>query len=66
MYNMLYRKYENPPKGKTVGTTNLQPGEPIQMDFDFYNVTYICWFASMLTVVGEKNRMIWVLPTAST
>ena len=57
---MLYRKYENPPKGKKswYGTTNLQPGEPIQMDFDFYNVTYIRGFASMLTVVGENNRMI--------
>ena len=52
-------------KGKTVNTSNLQPGELIHMDFDFYNVTYIHGFISMLTVVCANTRMLWVLPTAS-
>ena len=39
------------PKGKTVETTNLQPGEIIHMDFAFYNVTPILGFTSMLDVV---------------
>ena len=51
-------KMKNSPKGTTVDTTNLQPGELIHMDFDFYNMTSIRGFTSMLTVVCENNRMI--------
>ena len=52
-------------KGTTVDTSNLQPGELFHTDFAFYNVTPICGFTSMLTVVCTKTRMIWVLPNAS-
>ena len=52
-------------KDTTVYTSNLQPGELIHMDFDFYNVTYIRGFTSMLTVVCENTRILWVFPTAS-
>ena len=52
------------PKVKTVGTTNLQPGELIHMDFAFYNVTSIRGLTSMLTVLCEKTKMIWIFPTA--
>ena len=53
------------PKGTTVDTGNLQPGELIHMEFDFYNVTSIRGFTSMLTVVCANTRILWVLPTAS-
>ena len=49
----------------TVDTSNLKPGEIIHMDFEFYNVNSICGFTSMLTVIFEMTRMIWVNPTAS-
>ena len=53
------------PKGTTVGTINIQPGELIHMDFAFYNVTSIRGFTFMLTVVFVKTKIICVLPTAS-
>ena len=53
------------PKGTTVETTNRQPGELINMDFDFYNVTYIQVLTPMLTLFCAKTRMLWVFPTAS-
>ena len=54
-----------PPKITTVDTTNLKPGELIQIDFDFYNVTSVCGFTSMLTIVCAKTRLIWVFTTTS-
>ena len=53
------------PKGTTVGTTNLQQGSLIDMDFAFYNVTSICGFTFMKTVVCAKTIMICLLPSAS-
>ena len=35
------------------------------MYFAFYNVTSIHGFTSMVTVICEKNRILWVFPTAS-
>ena len=35
------------------------------MGFAFYNVTSIRCFTSMLTVVYENTRMLWVFPTTS-
>ena len=52
-------------KGTTVDSSNLQPGERFHMDFAFYNVTSVCCFTSMLTLVCEKTRMLWALPTSS-
>ena len=51
-------------KGKTVDTSNFQPGELIQMDFAFCNVTSIRIFTSMITVVHAKIIILWVFPTA--
>ena len=65
MYNMLHRKVTTLPKGTTVDTSNLQPRELIHMDFYFYNVISILGITSILTVVCEKTRIIWVFPTAS-
>ena len=46
------------PKGTTVETSNLQPGELIHVYFYFYNASSICGFNSMITVVCENTRMI--------
>ena len=51
------------PKGKTVDTTKLQPGELIYIGFVFYNVTSIRGFTSMITVGGLNTIMLWVVPT---
>ena len=53
------------PKGKTVDTTNLQPGELIHINCAFYKVTSVRGFTSIITVVCEKTIIIWVFPTAS-
>ena len=39
------------PKGTTIDTLNLKPGEPRNTDFAFYNVTSIQDFTSMITAV---------------
>ena len=52
-------------KGTTSETSNFQPGEIIHMYFAFYNVTSICGFTSMITVICAKTRTIWVCRTAS-
>ena len=51
------------PKGKTVDTSNLQPGEINHMEFYFYSVIYIRGFTSIITVVCANTRMIWALST---
>ena len=38
------------PKGTTVDTTKLQREELINLDYTFYNMTYIFDFTSILTV----------------
>ena len=53
------------PNGTTVGTTNIQPGELIHMDFAFYNVIFIRGFTFILTVVFAKTKIICVFPNAS-
>ena len=44
---------------------NLQPTEFVQMEFAFYNVTSIRGFTSIITLVRENNRILWVFPTVS-
>ena len=51
------------PKGTTVGTSNLQPGELFHMDFSVYNVTSIRGFTSMLTFFCAKTIVLRVFPT---
>ena len=55
----------NFPKENTFYTSNLQPGELIPMEFDFYNMNSILGFTYMTTVVCVNNIMIWLFPTAS-
>ena len=35
------------------------------MDVALYNMTSIRWFTSMLTVLCENNRILWVFPIES-
>ena len=51
------------PKGTTLGTANLQQGELIHVGFASYNVTSICGFTFMLTVVCALTIMIYLFPT---
>ena len=53
------------PKGTIFETTNRQPGELIHTEFELYNVTSTQGFISMLTIVCENTRIIWVFTTAS-
>ena len=53
------------PKGTTIDTTNLQPGELIHMEFSFYNMTSIQGFTSMITVMFAQTIMIWVFLNAT-
>ena len=50
-------------KGTTFYTSNIQPGELVHMDFEFYNFTSIRGFISMLTLVWAKTSMLWVFST---
>ena len=50
-------------KSKTIETNNLQQGVLIIMEFAFYNVNSIQGFTSMINVVRDKTRMIWVFIT---
>ena len=51
------------PKITTVDNSNIQLGELIHIYFALYNVTSICEFTSMLTVISTKTIMIWSLST---
>ena len=53
------------PKGETVDTTNLQPGERIHVKLALYHVTSIIVFTSKLDFFCAKTRIICVFPTAS-
>ena len=48
------------PKGTTFDTNNLKPVEVTHMYFAFYNVTYTKGSTSVLTVVCENTRMLWL------
>ena len=58
-------KINFPPKVTTVDTTNLQLEEPIHVALDFYNLTSIRGFNSILTAAFSKTRILWVFNTAS-
>ena len=47
-----------PPNGTTIYTTNIRPGEILQMDITLYNVTSVQYLTSMITLVCEKTRII--------
>ena len=64
MRNLLHRKIKTINKFTTVNTSNLQPGELIHMEFSFYNITFVCDFTSILTVVCANTIMMWLFPTA--
>ena len=53
----------NLPKGITVDTTSLRPGELIHMDFCFLEETSIRQFTCALVVVDAKVRKMWTFCT---
>ena len=61
----FYSKITIFPKGKTIDTTNLRPGELLRMDFESYNVDYIRGFTSMITLVCVKTTTVCIIHTAS-
>ena len=52
-------------KGKTVDTTKLQLVGILHPDFEFYNITSIYGFVSIITFVCAKTRIIWSFFSAS-
>ena len=58
-------KWQPSPKCETVDTTNLQPWYLLHLDFEFYIVTSIRCFTSILPVVCAMTRILWILPTES-
>ena len=52
------------PKGATVDTTNIWPGELLFVEFSFYNAISVQGFTSMLTVVYAKTKVLWIFPNA--
>ena len=65
-YTVCYTaKITTLPKGTTVDTNSLWPGELIHVEFTFYDVALIQVVTSMLTVVCENTTMIRVFLTAS-
>ncbi len=56
----LMSKFVHPPKGKTISTEHLHPGELIHIHFSFWDTTSIRGFTSMLLIIDAKTRMIWL------
>ena len=65
MHYLLYSKNDNFPKGETADTTNLYPGDLLHLVFEFYCVTSICVFTSMINGICAKTQIIWILTTTS-
>ena len=53
----------NLPKGVTMNTDNLRPGELLHMDFCFLDETSIRQFTCALVVVDAKVRKMWTFCT---
>ena len=53
----------NLPKGITINTENLRPGELLHMDFCFLDETSIRQFTCALVVVDAKVRKMWTFCT---
>ena len=53
----------NLPRGLTMKTDNLRPGELIHMDFCFLDVESIRKFTCTLVVVDAKTRKMWIFNT---
>jgi hypothetical protein len=58
-------KMTTPPKAQVSSYKLTTCGQLLQLDFSFWNVTSICGFSSLLSVIDGKDHMLWVFPTAS-
>lgn len=62
LYNctICYRtKFNHPEKGHTHPTDNLEKGELLQVDFEFYDIPSICGFISVFTIIDANTRKLW-------
>jgi hypothetical protein len=58
-------KTVHPPHAKFTSSVITQHGQLLHIDFSFWNIVSIRGFASLLSVIDGKDRMLWSLPTAS-
>jgi len=56
----LMSKFAHPPKGKTLSTDHLTPGELLHIDYSFWDLPSIRGFTSMLLIIDAKTRMLWL------
>jgi len=56
----LMSKFSHPPKGKTINTEALHPGELLHIDFGFWDIPSHRGFTSMLLIIDAKTRMLWL------
>ena len=54
----LMSKFSHPPKGKTINTEALHPGELLHIDFGFWDIPSHRGFTSMLLIIDAKTRML--------
>jgi hypothetical protein len=50
----------HPPKAKVSSYQPTKRGQLLHIDFSFWNVTSICGFSSLLSIIDGKDRMLWV------
>ena len=54
---------ENVPRGITINTNNLRPGQLLHMDFYYMNELSIRHFTCVLLIIDAKTRKLWQFPT---
>jgi hypothetical protein len=52
-------------KGKTIGTSHLQSGEVLYMDFAFWDVLSHRGFSAIFMIIDANTRVLWLFFTAS-
>jgi len=56
-------KFAHPAKGHTIDTSTFDKGALLHIDFSFWDVIPHWGFASMLTIVDARARMLWIFCT---
>jgi len=54
----LMSKFSHPPKGKTINTNHLAPGELLLIDFGFWDIQSHRGFTTMFLIIDAKTRML--------
>jgi hypothetical protein len=61
----LMSKFSHPPKGKTIDTNHIEPGELLHIDFSFWDTQSHRGFTTMLLIIDAKTRMLWLFCSSS-